>query len=77
MNLYLYQPKIGDRVQYNHAFLKNIGAGFGIASMQGTIKAIVGNISKDKHMVTVAWQFGPTNTVLTSNLCRVGIDPTI
>jgi hypothetical protein len=74
--------EVGDRVKYNHAFLKNTGSTFEIASMEGTIVEVKGNFANGL-LVKIKWD-GDTEIrgCLTSNLAKLTkesglIDPTI
>ena len=70
--------KIGDRVQYNHAFLKSIQADKEIADLKGTVKDVVyRNISK-VYFIRVLWD--GENDLRTSGektLCKIGLDITV
>ena len=69
--------KIGDRVQYNHRFLKSIMANKYIADMKGTVNDIVYMVSSKKWLVRVLWDGeGEAAGCLESNLCKIGLDVT-
>jgi len=65
----------GDKVQYNHAFLRNTGSDLDIASMKGSItrsKTLAG-----KTFVYVLWDWeDQPKLVNPNNLCHIGRDST-
>ena len=69
--------KIGDRVQYNHNFLKSTMADKDIADMKGYVKDIVYITSPKKYLIRILWDGeGEAAGCLESNLCKIGLDVT-
>ena len=66
---------VGDKVQYNHAFLRNTGSDINIANMKGSItgsKNLAG-----KTFVYVLWNDEKQPKLVNpSNLCHIGRDST-
>lgn len=62
---------VGDRVKYNHAFLKNIGGDYATSAMIGTIVEVKGNFANGS-LVKIQWD-GYTEICgcLTCNLARL------
>jgi hypothetical protein len=74
--------EVGNRVKYNHAFLKNTGSTFEIASMTGTIVEVKGKFAGGS-LVKIKWDGDiEIRGCLTCNLAKLTeksglIDPTI
>ena len=69
--------KIGDRVQFNHNFLKYTMSDKDIADMKGTVNDIVHMVYSKKWLVRVLWNGeGEMAGCLESNLCKIGLDTT-
>jgi len=72
--------EVGQRVAYNHRFLKQIAAGYDIASLRGTVEDTFS--FSGRPAAKVRWQDEEdTHSVLFSNLCRAPssgpiLDPT-
>jgi hypothetical protein len=65
-----YTYKSGDRVAYNHSFLKAVQGDKEIASMRGTVvtcKVLRPNLS----LVTVNWDGAEVKKSMSTNLCKV------
>ena len=73
---------VGDRVKYNHAFLKNTGSDYEISKMTGTIIEVKGNFG-NSSLVKIKWDGDiEIRGCLTCNLAKLTkesglIDPTI
>jgi len=69
--------KIGDRVQFNHNFLKYTMSDKDIADMKGTVNDIVHMVYSKKWLVYVLWDGeDEIKGSLESNLCKIGLDVT-
>jgi hypothetical protein len=65
----------GDKIQYNHAFLRNTGSDYDIANMKGNITG--SKILGGKTFVYVLWNDeDQPKLVNPSNLCHIGRDST-
>ena len=73
-----YEFKIGDRVQYNHNFLKSITADYDTGIMKGTVQQVTNIGRANNVLVKILWD-GDTeiHSALVSNLCRIGLDMTM
>lgn len=73
-----YAYKSGDRVAYNHSFLKSVQADRDIADMRGTV-VMTKELRPGLSLVTVNWDGYEIKRCMSTNLCRVTdmiLDPT-
>ena len=69
--------KIGDRVQYNHKFLKSTMADKDIADMKGFVKDIKHLFSSNTYIIQILWDGEKElKNSLESKLCKIGLDTT-
>ena len=74
--------EVGNRVKYNHTFLKNTGGDYEMSKMTGTIVEVKGNFG-NSSLVKIQWDGDiEIRGCLTCNLAKLTeksglIDPTI
>lgn len=77
MNKIIPQLKSGNKVKYNHAFLKSIGADYDTSIITGIVQSIKPLPNNKNYLVKVLWQGeNEVKGCLTNNLTKMDYDIT-